>query len=105
MKNDGETTHIWYWIDYDGQSVIKNLAGAAGLVRGSLLFPCGNIVTNSSTMERPGAFSLHLLAFNLQIKCERIEGSNNSQKLQGEGIFSSVPVTRPEFQETRGDLK
>ena len=72
MKNDGETTHIWYRIDYDGQSVIKNLAGAAGLVRGSLLFPCGNIVTNSSTMERPGAFSLHLLAFNLQIKIKYV---------------------------------
>ena len=55
MKNDGETTHFWYWIDYDGQSVIKNLAGVAGWVRGSLLFPCGNMVTNSSTVERPGA--------------------------------------------------
>ena len=71
MKNDGETTHIWYWIDYDGQSVIKNLAGAAGLVRGSLLFPCGNIVTNQAQW-RPGAFSLHLLAFNLQIKIKYV---------------------------------
>ena len=50
-------------------------------------------------------FFLEIIRHWLGVKCERIEGSNNSQKLQGEGIFSSIPVTRPEFQETRGDLK
>ena len=42
-------------------SVIKNLAGAAGLVRGSLLFPCGNIVTNSSWRDQAHSHYICLL--------------------------------------------
>ena len=88
------------------KSVINDLAGTAGFVRVSLL---SSVVAlrQIRAQWRDQARLVTLLAFDLQIKikCERIEGSNNSQKLQGEGIFSSLPVTRPDFQETRGNLK